>query len=98
MDILNEQHNLLFSIHWINIQTKNNLEIFGSNLKKVKRKVKKIRRKIRGRDYDDSEHSFEAVGNYVFSISCNHLYNQVIFIEESESIKKEIENKSNSVR
>ena len=31
--------------------------------------VKKIRRKIRGRDYDDSEHSFEAVGNYVFSIS-----------------------------
>jgi len=26
-------------------------------------------RKIRGRDYDDSEHSFESVGNYVFSIS-----------------------------
>ena len=31
--------------------------------------MKKIRRKIRGRDYDNSEHSFEAEGNYVFSIS-----------------------------
>lgn len=33
--------------------------------------------------------------NYVFSISCNHLYNQVIFIEKSDDIKKEIEIKSN---
>lgn len=36
--------------------------------------------------------------NYVFSISCNHLYNQVIFIEESDTIKKEIENKSNKFK
>ena len=33
--------------------------------------------------------------NYVFSISCNHLYNQVIFVQESDDIKKEIELKSN---
>lgn len=31
--------------------------------------IKKIRRKIRGKIYDDSGHSFEPVGNYVFSVS-----------------------------
>ncbi len=36
--------------------------------------------------------------NYVFSISCNHLYNQLIFIEESDDIKKEIETKSNKFK
>ncbi len=29
--------------------------------------------------------------NYVFSISCNHLYNQIVFVEDSDNIKKEIE-------
>lgn len=36
--------------------------------------------------------------NYVFSPSCNHLYNQVIFIEDSEELKKEIERKSNNFK
>ena len=31
--------------------------------------IKKIRRKILNREYDDSGHAFEPVGNYVFSIS-----------------------------
>ncbi len=36
--------------------------------------------------------------DYIFSISCNHLYNQVVFIKESDEIKKEIENKSNKFK
>lgn len=36
--------------------------------------------------------------NYVFGLSCNHLYNQVIYIEEPGIIKKEIENKSNKFK
>jgi conjugation system TraG family ATPase len=47
---------------------------------------------------DRTEFYIPFTHNYVFSISCNHLYNQVIFIEESESIKKEIENKSNKFK
>ena len=31
--------------------------------------IKKIRRKILNREYDDSGHAFEPVGNYVFSVS-----------------------------
>jgi conjugation system TraG family ATPase len=47
---------------------------------------------------DRTEFYIPFTHNYVFSISCNHLYNQVIFIEESDSIKKEIENKSNKFK
>ena len=36
--------------------------------------------------------------NYVFSLSCNHLYNQVVFIEKSDDVKKEIEIKSNKFK
>ena len=36
--------------------------------------------------------------NYVFSISCNHLYNQIVFVEDSDSIKKEIEITSNKFK
>ena len=47
---------------------------------------------------DRTEFFIPFTHNYVFSISCNHLYNQVIFIEDSDSIKKEIENKSNKFK
>lgn len=36
--------------------------------------------------------------NYVFSISCNHLYNQVVFIENTDAVKKAIEIKSNKFK
>ncbi|WP_166923424.1 TraG family conjugative transposon ATPase [Flavobacterium poyangense] len=36
--------------------------------------------------------------NYVFGLSCNHLYNQVVYIDEFEGVKKEIENKSNKFK
>ncbi|MCX2681925.1 TraG family conjugative transposon ATPase [Galbibacter sp. EGI 63066] len=36
--------------------------------------------------------------NYVFSISCSHLYNQTIFLEDSDSVKSEIEKKSNNFK
>lgn len=36
--------------------------------------------------------------NYVFGLSCSHLYNQIVFIEEFDDIKKQIENKSNKFK
>ena len=36
--------------------------------------------------------------NYVFSISCNHLYNQIVVIEDSDELKTEIEAKSNNFK
>lgn len=36
--------------------------------------------------------------NYVFSISCNHLYNQIVYVEDSDNIKKEIEVISNKFK
>jgi conjugation system TraG family ATPase len=36
--------------------------------------------------------------NYVFGLSCNHLYNQIVYIEEFDDVKKEIENISSKFK
>lgn len=36
--------------------------------------------------------------NFIFGLSCNHLYNQIVYVDDFIDIKKEIENKSNKFK